>query len=238
MLLAELQTIAVLLVLIAGGAASVIKRKLTLAGGITAIITGVLVYAGGGLTALSALFAFFIMATLATAHQKKQKALIEKERVHQERRTAGQVLANGGIPALLGLLAWIFPALDKTCSLMIAGALSAATADTLSSELGMVYGRSPFNILTLKKESRGPDGVVSLEGFLFGAAGSLIIGFIYMISYPSLFIVMIIFFAGTIGNIADSYLGATLERRRLVTNNTVNIINTLTGAAVVLLASG
>lgn len=236
MSLPEPQTIIVLLLLITGGVLSAARRKLTPGGSLTAVIVGILVYAGGRLPALAALFAFFMLATLATAHKKKKKAVIEKHRVHQEQRTVGQVLANGGVPALLGLLAWIFPAYAGTFGIMIAGALSAATADTLSSELGMVYGRSPFNILTLKKEPGGLDGVVSLQGFLFGAAGSLIIGLVYMTGNSSLFIIAVIFFAGTIGNIADSYLGATLERRNMVTNNTVNMINTLVGAIIALLA--
>jgi uncharacterized membrane protein len=38
--------------------------------------------------------------------------------------------------------------------------------------------------------------------------------------------------AGTAGNLADSVLGATLERRGVLDNNTVNFLNTLTGALV------
>jgi len=232
----ELEVIIVLLVLIAGGIASVITRKLTVPAGITAIIIGVLVYAGAGLTGLAMLFAFFIMATLATAHKKSKKAAIEKDTVHQERRTAGQVLANGGIPAILGLFAFITPGYHAGLSFMFAGALSAATADTLSSELGMVYGRTSFNILTLKKEPRGRDGVVSIAGFIAGAAGSLIIGTIFAFGRHSISSVAIIVLAGTIGNIADSVLGATLERRNFLNNNMVNTLNTLAGAIACLLA--
>ena len=40
---------------------------------------------------------------------------------------------------------------------------------------------------------------------------------------------------GTIGNIADSLLGANLERRKLLNNNAVNFLNTLIGALVALM---
>ena len=174
------------------------------------------------------------MATLATAHRKQQKAIIERRVTHQERRTTGQVLANGGVAALLGLAAVCMPNQQAWAGLMISGALSAATADTLASEIGMIYGRLSVNILTFKREPRGLDGAVSIEGFLLGAAGSLVISLIYAISHRSLTAIPVIVIAGTLGNIADSYLGATLERRGILTNNMVNMANTLTGALAAL----
>jgi uncharacterized membrane protein len=41
--------------------------------------------------------------------------------------------------------------------------------------------------------------------------------------------------AGIIGNLADSLLGATAERRHLIGNNVVNFLTTAIGAAVCLL---
>ncbi len=43
----------------------------------------------------------------------------------------------------------------------------------------MVYGRRFFNIITLKPDGKGLDGVISMEGTLIGIAGCVIIAAIY-----------------------------------------------------------
>lgn len=214
---------------------SIRTKKLTRPAGFTAILVGLLVFAGTGYTGIILLAAFFILGTLATSHKKELKAKLQPEGVHPEARDPGQVLANGGTAALMSLLALLNPASTDTYVMMLAASLSAATADTLSSELGMVYGRNSYNILTFKKEPRGLDGVVSLEGTLLGAAGALLIALIYAATTGFGTAVLFITLAGIMGNLADSVLGASLERKHYIGNNGVNFLNTLFGALVALL---
>ena len=118
---------------------------------------------------------------------------------------------------------------------MMAAAFSSATADTLSSELGSLYGRKFYNILSFKKDTRGLDGVISVEGTLFGVIGSMLIAVVYSAGFgwgENFFLIII---AGTIGNLADSLLGALWERKRLLHNDVVNFLNTLIAAGVCLL---
>lgn len=197
---------------------------------------GLLVYLGAGWPGLAALALFFGLGTAASAWRVADKRCLGLAEANRGRRTAGQVLANAGVAGLLGLLAWQLPAHAPLLRLMLAGSFAAATADTLASELGNVYGRSYYNILTFKPDQRGLDGVVSLEGTLLGLAGSAVIAAAYCVGAgwgPAFGWLLL---AGTAGNLADSVLGATLERRHFLNNDAVNSLNTLVGAVVAALA--
>lgn len=206
--------------------------KLTRAGAITGYIVALFIYKGAGVMGVAVLTAFFIIGSWATKWQISKKTIIGAAEKNKGRRTAAQVLANGGIAAALGLMARQSPDKAAIAQIMIAGSFAAATADTLSSELGMIYGRKFFNILTLKKDARGLNGVISLEGTFIGLAGAIIIAAIYSIctKWDTAFYWIVM--AGLIGNLTDSILGASFERRGLMGNNLVNFLNTLTGAMV------
>src|ERR1044072_9400981 len=119
--------------------ASVKANKLTLSGGITGGLIACCIYIGSGFTGIAMLGLFFLLGTLATSWDKGIKEKLGTAEHNTGKRTAGQVLANGGIAGLTGLLAYIFPAHTEWMLLMMAAGLSSATADTLSSELGTVY---------------------------------------------------------------------------------------------------
>lgn len=222
------------LVLIAIVAASVATRKLTAGGALTGAVIAIMVFLGFGYTGVSMLAAFFILGTIATVWKKKTKVSVRAQHDQSTRRDAGQVLANGGVAALTGALSYVFPQEARLCNLMMAASLSSAMADTLSSELGMIYGTRFYNIISLKKDARGLDGVISLEGTLIGVIGSAIIALIYAVGLGAGNGFRIIILAGTIGNLSDSVLGALLERKHLLTNNSVNFLNTF----IAVLAAG
>lgn len=227
----------VLLFLLAGVITSIRLKKLTVVAAITGGLLGWIVYAGEGYVALLLIAVFFILGTAATSWKKKEKLSAEANAAHQSTRTTGQVIANAGVAALTGLLSLLFPSHKDILQLMMAGSMSAAMADTLSSELGMVYGRRCYNILTWKPGEKGQDGVISFEGLLLGMAGSAVIALLYVLGQPApqpgqtrIRPILIIILAGTFGNLADSLLGAIFERRGSLSNDAVNFLNTLVGA--------
>jgi uncharacterized protein (TIGR00297 family) len=205
-------------------------EKLTLPAGITGAALAMLIYLGAGNSGILLLGLFFISATIASSLGKKLKPGLGRE-VNTERRTAAQVLANGGVAGLAAILILLIPFHIDLLLLALAASLSSATADTLSSELGVIYGRRFYNILTLRKDTRGENGVVSAEGTLIGLAGSFMIAGAYAIAHGYGNNFWLIVSAGTVGNLADSVLGAALERRALITNDWVNFLNTLIAAA-------
>ena len=211
---------------------SVRAGKLTATAAGTGGALGLLIYLGSGFAGLALLALFFGLGTAASGWRVADKRRLGLAEENRGRRTAGQVVANAGAAGLLGLLAWQYPPAAPLARLMLAGSFAAATADTLSSELGNVYGRRYYNILTLRPDARGLNGVVSLEGTTLGLAGTAVLAAAYCAGWgwgPAFGGLLV---AGTAGNLVDSVLGATLERRGFLSNNAVNFINTLTGALV------
>jgi uncharacterized protein (TIGR00297 family) len=225
------------LILCLAATASIFFRKLTIAGGITGGCLAWLLYKGAGVTGLVMLAAFFIAGTMATAMGARKKEQLGLAEENKGQRTAAQVLANGGVAALTGLLAWLYPAQSIMWQMAAAAALASASADTLSSELGNLFGKRFYNILTFKKDKRGLNGVVSLEGTLWGIAGSAMIAVIYSVGYGYTGHALWIILAGTIGNLTDSILGASLERKGWLSNDWVNGLNTLVAASIILFFS-
>lgn len=217
-------------ILLTGMALSVLFRKLTLAGAITGGLIALLIYLGSGFTGIGIMAAFFIMGTLATGHRIEIKEALKTAEKSKGKRNAVQVLSNASMPALCGLLAWSFPELAYPFGLMMAAAFSSATADTLSSELGTLYGKKFYNIGTFQKDQKGLDGVVSLEGTLIGLLGSIVIAALFALEFGGNLGFVWIIVAGTVGNLADSLLGATLQRRHYLNNNGVNLFNTILAA--------
>ncbi|WP_400193280.1 DUF92 domain-containing protein [Hymenobacter sp. B81] len=220
-------------VLIVGGMVySVRAGKLTLPAALTGGLLGGLLYLGGGVTAVALLALFFGLGSAASAWGLAEKQRLGLAEENKGRRRTGQVLANAGVAGLAGLGSWCWPPYAPVFQLVIAGSLAAATADTLSSELGNLYGRRYYNILTLRPDRRGENGVVSVAGTGLGVAGSLLVALVAALGFDWGAEAAWLVLAATAGNLTDSLLGATLERRRMLSNNAVNGLTTLVGGLV------
>lgn len=223
------------LIIVSGIAYSVLAKKLTVFAALTGGVLAWLIFAGAGYTGVAMMTAFFILGSAATSWKRDYKQAFAVPEETRNGRSALQVLANAGAAAMACVLMLIDPQLSHWMLPAMAAAFASATADTLSSELGMVYGRRFFNILTFRPDRCGQDGVISIEGTLIGIAGSSILAIIYALGYGWNINFFFIIIAGTLGNLTDSFLGALLERKGIIGNNLVNFINTVTASLVVIL---
>ncbi|RYY99707.1 MAG: DUF92 domain-containing protein [Chitinophagaceae bacterium] len=214
---------------------AVAARKLTPAGGACGALVAGGLYAGLGWTGVALLGAFFLLGTGATMWKGAWKGAQGLREGGGGRRRAVQVLANGGAAAMAGILAVAFPQQSAPWTCAAAGALSAATADTLASELGNIYGRNYVNIRTGRPDIRGRDGAVSVEGFLAGAAGSVLLALVFAAGFGCSPRLLWILVAGSFGNALDSWLGAGPQRRGLLNNDAVNALNTVAAALLAFL---
>ncbi|MEH2292772.1 TIGR00297 family protein [Nostoc sp.] len=127
-------------------------------------------------------------------------------------------------------------------SLLLLGYVASFTtklADTTASEVGKAYGKSTFLITTLQPVPRGTEGAISLEGTLAGIVASVVIAFVgWGVGLIDLLGVAWCVLAAFIATNLESVIGATLQSKySWLTNEVVNIFNTLIGAiAAVLLA--
>ena len=231
----KIEILILVVIIIACAVLSVAFHKLTAFAAFSGCMLAMLIFAGGGYAGIIIMATFFVSGVIATdwkATQKQKNGLADNK---TGSRNSGQVLANAGAPAIAGIL-HLFNIIPQSLSLLIiAACFSSAIADTLSSELGNVYGRKYYNILTLKKDQQGLNGVVSIEGFLFGLAGSILIAAIYSYFSGLNNHILTVIIAGTAGNILDSILGATVERKGYIKNDAVNFLNTGFAGALALL---
>jgi uncharacterized protein (TIGR00297 family) len=208
------------------------SKKLTASGSATGLVMSVFIFLGAGFTGLAMLLVFFLAGTLATKWRSAEKKLSGVAEKDHETRKASQVLANSGLASIIGGVGLFFPHSPIHANLLIACCFSSAISDTISSELGTVYGKRFFNILSFRPDKRGLDGVVSVEGTIAGIVASIILASVYLLFDNSFSEFLIIVLAGFSGNISDSVLGATLERKGYIKNDVVNLLNTFIAALV------
>ena len=211
-------------------------RGVSASGAIAGAVLCFVLFAGIGPGAFIALASVFVLTWLSTrlGYGRKQTLGTAQNR---EGRNAAQVLANlaisaacAGCFAMTGDAAWL---------LATSAALAEAAADTVSSELGQVGASKARLITTWKTVPAGTDGGVSLAGTLGGGAAAVLVTLICVaVGMIALRQTTGCVMAALFGMIADSYLGATLERRGLLNNNGVNFLGTLTAAAGAWLLTG
>ncbi len=191
-------------------------------------LAGLLVILAGGWGSYAVLWVFFLGGTAATRwgyRRKEQRGVSQADR---GRRGAAHVVANVGVPAALLVLG-----APPVC---FVAALAAALADTLGTEIGTLYGHSPFSPLTLRRLRVGSPGAISAPGVLAGVAGAALMGMAGaltgLLSVPAIAVVAA---AGTAGSLAES-LALDLGRGKglRLDHDFANAFNTLVGALVAL----
>jgi len=187
---------------------------------------------------LSPLLALFVLTFVATKIGKSKKDRLGTGE-SKRGRNAAQVAANLGISALaLHYSVWGIFRLHPwpgVLEFVAIAALAEAAADTVSSEIGQVFGGTARLITTLQPVQPGIDGGVTIAGTIAGIVGAAIVSWIGFGVRGGAFRENAVCTAGctlsaTFGFLFDSVLGATLERKGYFNNDAVNFLSTLASA--------
>jgi uncharacterized protein (TIGR00297 family) len=191
-------------------------HSLNKSGAIAAAVTGTIIFGVGGWQWAVLLLTFFITSSgLSRAFKKRKIGLNEKYSKGHE-RDAGQVFGNGGIATLFAALHGFFPEAIWPW-LGFTAALAAVNADTWATELGVLNPSPPRMITNLRKVvEKGTSGGISVVGTLATLTGSALIGLLAALLSPSgnslkIDYWLLITFAGLLGSLFDSLLGATVQ---------------------------
>jgi uncharacterized protein (TIGR00297 family) len=204
-------------------------RGVTISGALVGAGSCFLLYVCAGPAAFVALITVFALAWATTrlGYPRKQKLGTAERR---EGRKASQVLANLGVATACAAFSLLSH--SRTAFLLaMTAALSEAAADTVSSEMGQAFADKARLVTTWQAVPAGTDGAVSLIGTLAGVvAAGVVSGVCVLGGLLPIWGLWISAAAAVLGMIADSFLGAWLERRHLVSNDSVNFLGTLTAA--------
>lgn len=207
----------------------------SLPGMLTGVLLGLLTIVLGDYGWFVILIAFFGIGGLASKYHYDQKVNRGIAQENDGQRGTGNVLANSLVALIAVLGAAASHQIDISEAVFFfafAGAVAAALADTLSSEIGGLYD-NPRLITTLEVVEPGTDGAVTWQGEVVGLGGAGIIALIALAGFDGVgpagagAIVL----AGLAGMTVDSILGATIEDR-YCGNQGVNFLATLAAAIV------
>lgn len=160
-----------------------------------------------------------------------KKNIREQEGKHGERGISNVIYAG-----IIGVIIAISSALSSYLALptihffeIFAVSFAVITSDTFASEIGVIDQKVRL-ITSMEKVTPGTNGGISVTGTIASLIGALVIGlsftflaYNHFILYKVLFVTIL----GFAGNLADSVLGATLERAGKLSKGGVNLYSAL-----------
>lgn len=214
------------------------KKLLTPAGLFHAWVLGVLIWGTLGWQGYLVVMFYFLAGSSVTRigmEQKEAAGIAEKRSGARGPENVWGSALTGALCAL-GTL-FVAPAYRSFLLLGYVASFATKLSDTCGSEVGKAYGKRTFLITTLQPVARGTEGAVSLEGTLAGVVGSIAIAFVgWGVDLIDLTGVLFCVFSAFIATNLESFIGATLQSQiDWMTNEVVNVINTLIGAVVAVL---
>lgn len=203
------------------------RNALDASGVAGAVLVGTLVFGLGGWIWGVLLVTFFVSSSWLSHYRRAQKRHISEKFAKGSRRDLGQVLANGGVGAVLAVVSAGHP--TSVLFAAFVGVMATVNADTWATELGVLSSDLPRLVTSGRPVAPGTSGGVTPLGTWASVAGALLIGTVagfllqvgsllngasgpwplhaHPVTYPLLAVV-----GGVAGSLLDSLMGATVQR--------------------------
>ena len=197
------------------------RGSLSRSGALVAVPVGSIVVAGGGWWWGVLLVVFFATSSVLPRLRKRERAQVTEIAARGDERDAVQVLANGGLAAMLAATAPLVST-DVRAALFaaFAGAVAAVTADTWATELGAFSRVPPRSLTNGRPVAPGTSGGISPLGTGAAAVGALAIAATAAAGQAASWapaatdgvrLLLGVTVAGFAGSLVDSLLGATVQ---------------------------
>jgi uncharacterized protein (TIGR00297 family) len=203
------------------------RRSLSGSGVAGAVLIGTTIFGFGGWVWGGVLVAFFVSSSVLSHYNANRKAALAEHFAKDGRRDFAQTLANGGLAALMALVAGLLgrtAPLFPVLAMAFYGALATANADTWATELGVLAKRLPRLISTGRAVPTGTSGGVTGLGLVAALAGAAFIGLVAFILVQGAaqatlgawllqdwVLIPVAAISGLGGALFDSLLGATVQ---------------------------
>jgi uncharacterized protein (TIGR00297 family) len=240
---------------------AIASRAIDKGGFLASVVVGYSILWGGGYKWFIIVAAFFTLGVGFTYYKYEYKKRMGTAQEKGGSRNWPNIIANGGVASIFAVAQTFFGGFMY--QILFIGAISAAGADTVATELGLLSKSHPRLITRLNKEvAHGTSGGITLLGLLGAFLTSAIIGSLALLVGlgDGVNLILISIFGGVVGSIGDSILGAVLQRKgecricgkftegsrhcdepvkivsglRFIDNNVVNLLATIIGAAAAL----
>lgn len=218
-------------------------KMLDAKGANAAAMLGLIVGGLGHWTWLLVLLGFLLGSHKATKWRFEEKKALGLSESSDGHRGWTNVVANGAIPGLICVYAYLSE--DWVTVVWLFGAaVAVAASDTFASEIGCLDTRVRM-ITTLKPCKQGENGGFSPNGQLAAAVGSAVVAILTLLTWwlttpaasvaDGLQLGGMLAFIGWLGCQIDSYLGALLENRGYMSKGAVNA-SAITGGVLLMAA--
>lgn len=218
-------------------------KMLDTTGANTAAVLGLIVGGLGHWTWLLILLGFLLSSHKATKWRFDEKKRLGLSESNDGHRGWTNVVANGAIPGLICLYAYLSDDWN-TVVWLFGAAVAVAASDTFASEIGCLDTRVRM-ITTFKPCEQGENGGFSPNGQLAAAAGSAVVAVLTFCAWwvtcsdtsalNGLQLLGVLSVIGWLGCQIDSYLGALLENRGYMSKGAVNA-SAISGGVVLMYA--
>jgi len=209
-----------------------------MSGLLSATLVGVLIIAFTDVWWFLLLLTFYLLGGGFTNYKYGYKQSLGIAQGKGGARGYKNVFSNSLVAIVASIGYTIFPHAANIFLYIYLGSVATATGDTLASEIGTTYKGKPRMITTLKEVEPGVDGGVSSLGEIAAIFGSMVIALFALlvgvieIDQYYLLGMSIITISGFVGTNIDSLLGATMQKRGILSNNGVNLAATIAGGVV------